>query len=151
MKKIVLLLSITLLSVSCGLVYRDCGLRWFIYNDTEQTLKLRVPSYSASDKKGYRVYEIEPQNREQIDGYGGVPCESDHKFDDYFQKCANLYGVEACWQILSEDDVVLKTWNYVDFSKPNQRFFNELSWSSNSSNAIGYTNLTFAIKFEDIE
>ncbi len=55
------------------------------------------------------------------------------------------FGEDASWQILSEDGTaVLRTWRYSDRDLPNQRFFDESSWS------FAGTTWTFEILPDDI-
>ncbi len=49
-------------------------------------------------------------------------------FFSFWVRAVKEFGEDASWQILSENDVVLKTWNYSDYGLPNQQFFEESSW-----------------------
>jgi hypothetical protein len=152
MKKLILFLGVLLLLTSCGRLLENWLVNnskdvwmWHVRNDTEQTLKLKFPSYSGKDITDYRTYEIEPRVRIQIDGYTHK-LQSGAKFGDYFKKCASVYGDDVTWQISSVDDVVLKTWKYSERDQPDQRFFIESSWETASEPH----DFTFAILPEDI-
>jgi hypothetical protein len=162
MKKIMLFFSLATLVcanfVSCGLIYRDGGVHLYIANGTEQTLKLKFPllnkkiqNYSETDKYDYKIYVVEPGMNEQIDAYK-IPYGTEYRFEDYFKKCADVYGEDVSWQILSEDDVVLKVWNYADVGQIDLRFFEETAWGpAGFVGDRGILVYEFEILTEDIE
>ncbi len=117
---------------------------WFIRNNTGQTLKLKFPSYSGKDITDYRMYEIETGTRIQIDGY--TLRGKSGKFDDYFKKCASVYGDDVTWQISSLDNMALRIWRYSERDQSDQRFFIESSWETSGKPH----DLTFEIRQEDI-
>lgn len=154
MKKILIYFVILMLFASCGKMIErwmsgSHACQWHVRNDTDQTLKLKFPSYSASESDDYRIYEIEPGTRIQIDGYTVSKSGTNDEFDNYFKQCAKVYGEGVSWQILSEDDIVLKVWNYSDFDQSGQRFFEDSSWF-NGSEANGDSYHIFEIQPEDI-
>jgi hypothetical protein len=162
MKKIMLFLGIIVLSVSCGKLIEnwmnDIGSvswQWYVFNRTEQTLLLKIHSNSISEIDYYEMYEINPttDNRVYKLDFPDRKSSYDVMFGEYFNKCANKYGKNISWQILSEDEVVLKTWNYFDFEKPDKRFFEESAWQygSDRSGSTSIRYFTFEILPKDIE
>ncbi len=158
MKKLLLFFSVALLCVSCKSHKWD-GERpcyWQIANGTEQTLVLKCP-YSESFLKSdleYMESEVKPGDIVIICSGKINVREEDVHFDYYFKKCADEFGENVCWQILSEDNVILKTWNYSDIGKPDQRFFEESSWDYFPGDgewfALHINRWTFEIIPEDI-
>lgn len=93
---------------------------WKIRNGTDQLLKFKCFLCMNYDPS-YGIISVPP-------GESVLLCRTAFllkariEFDYYFSKCG-LY-----WQILSEDEVVLRTWDYSDIGLPDQRFFEESEW-----------------------
>jgi hypothetical protein len=141
MKKIMLFLGVIILCSSCGKLITDLfggpdlaqkyqEVDWAIINKTEQSLKIKSPyfmynsiSHRYETNGDYRITMIE-----QGDTVVVMDILVGENFEDYFTLCQNSYGEEVYWQILSEDDIVLKTWTNSDIEQLNQRFFEKSSW-----------------------
>jgi hypothetical protein len=151
-KNIFLFFCIALSAVSCDPAGNTW--QWSVKNNTDQTLKLShlsfvpyVPTYSTiSISPGETVYLYRVT----------LECKYGSNFGDYFRKSAETYEDDVYWEILSEDDVKLASWNYSDRSLPDQRFFEESSWAFDSKPGqsarivLQYT-WTFEISPQDIE
>ena len=131
MKKLLLFFTVAAAVISCDPSYDGWG--WRVRNNTEQTLKFNFISQRQQDSPTYGLYNtvtIPPGGAYSIYGTETRTNGRDRmRFDNYFINNVNSYGEEVYWQILSEDDVVLKTWKYSDMEMPDQRFFEESSWS----------------------
>lgn len=150
MKKIVLLFCFAVFCVSCDPPQK--GWRWIVVNSTGQTLKLTYPADNMSAT--YWTQPIAPDASLSI--YGRATDKKDNLyFDDFFKSIVSRYGEDVYWQILSEDDVVLKTWKFSDEHLSNPRFFEESSWnkeatSGNEAFITTECSWTFEILPEDI-
>ncbi len=105
---------------------------WHIKNSTEQTLKLKFLYHQFNnddlrDYASFRIITISPEDSVMIEAVDFESRKRIH-FDYYFNNYVDSYGDDAYWQILSEDDEVLKTWNYSERDLPGQRFFEESEW-----------------------
>ena len=148
MKKFVLLFCIGLFCVSCDPPQN--AWIWLVKNNTEQTLKFKFP-YSEN----YQTKTLEPGDGIFIsDILTNTSRPHNIDFYDYFRKVVSEYGENVYWQILSEDDVVLKTWSYSDRGLPYQRFFDKTSWHYAQGSGFGFVvadySWTFEILPEDI-
>lgn len=131
MKKVLLLLCIALLGVSCK-PWDFPGTRrsWLIDNHTDQTLILKCPFTESLFDDGpyeYREFELLPNSTITITVCSGR-SKATLSYDFYYRTSAEKFGENVSWQILSEDGEVLKTWMYSDKDLADQRFFDESSW-----------------------
>jgi hypothetical protein len=123
MKKLLLLLSIVLMGVSCDPPQYDYT--WCVKNSTGQTIQFKHPDsavpYTAIPGKVVIMHMVTVSKKKN-------PV----NFNEYFTSSINSHGEDVSWQILSEDEeTVLKTWRYSDRNQPGQRFFNESLWKFN--------------------
>ncbi len=123
MKKLLLFFAITAITLT-GCDPEGDEWQWWIKNSTDQTLKFKHLSY-VPRTPAYSTVTIAPGDSIVLYRVGLDKS----RFDYYFDKCAELSGEDVSWQILSEDNATLKSWNYSDKDLPNQRFFDELSWT----------------------
>lgn len=149
-----LLFALCFLCISCDPPQN--AWRWNVKNNTGQTLKLKYPEYSINDNNSptYRIAIISQDDSIFI--YGNT---TDKKkvlnINYFFNTMTGRYGEDIYWQILSEDDVVLRTWNYLERGLPEQRFFDESSWYKEQKNGddafvVMEYSWTFDILPEDI-
>ncbi len=154
MKKLILLFCIALLCVSCAPHHNSWV--WAIENQTGQTLKLKFPSYAVNQMGSDFTYNMHTLSVGDNVFIRSVTKDRKHNlhFDYYFSEVVDYCGEEVYWQILSEDDVVLKTWNYSDINALNQQFFEESQWGymygAGSRNIETMFVWTFEIQPEDI-
>jgi hypothetical protein len=133
---------------------------WKVTNQTEQTLKFNFIGHRLPRSPAYGLYlpvKI-PPGKTIVLFSGTTRTGKRHSwhFGEYFNHWAGSHGEDVYWQILSEDDVVLKTWNFSDYGKPDQRFFNESSWKyeekpGERSLIVTSYSWTFDILPEDIQ
>jgi hypothetical protein len=167
MKKLLLIGILVLcglvLNVSCNLEgdsirFVDPECFWQIANKTDGILKFKYPKLSthyAEDGTSqimisYHAIEILPNGVALIFATG-----SSRKPFNYVFESISKYEEHPSWQILSEDDVVLKYWNYDDEELLDQRFFEESSWISSYDEGHSVVTIptyiwTFKIVSEDI-
>lgn len=129
MKKLLLFLSLALLCTSCIKKIEEFRRDWYIYNQTGRVLQLKCPyseSFLESDLE-YKTLELQPNASIKICS-GQVPAKDKPYIYYYFKKSSEKFGDDVSWQILSEDDIVLKEWSYLDRNLPDQRFFEESAW-----------------------
>ena len=133
---------------------------WRINNNTDQTIKFNFITQRHPDSPAYGLYQavtIPPGGTYSIHGTETRTYGRDYIVFSYlFSNSANLYGEDVYWQILSEDDIVLKTWKYSDMDVPDQRFFKESLWNyekvPSEDNFVKIVHLwTFDILPEDIQ
>ncbi len=124
MKNIILFLGAALLCVSCDPVQNSW--RWYVKNGTEQTLILRYPYYSIHALE-YQIFAIAPGDSVSIFS-SSFDSRNNLSFNYYFKKIIDNYGEDVHWQISSESEEVLKTWNYLNRGLPDQRFFEKSLW-----------------------
>ncbi len=154
MKKLLLFFTVTAIALTTGCDPRGNSWQWWIKNSTDQVLKLKHFSYMPYTP-AYGTAIILPGDSIVLDRIGHKPKVS-LRFDDYFEKSAGSYGENVYWQLLSEDDVVLRTWSYSNKNLPDQRFFEESAWhfdkiSGGDSFVIMQYIWTFHISPEDIQ
>ncbi len=135
MKKLILILTGMLLCMSCDPPQN--AWIWAVKNSTDEVLKLKFPIIDGNEAN-YNTRIILPGD--------GIFLFTTHtntgkrdrlNFDYYFDRYVSLHDEELSWQLLSEDDVVIKTWKYLNNDLPDQRFFNEASWHYNQGDG-GY-------------
>ena len=154
MKKMILLFCIALFCVSCDPPQN--AWTWGVKNCTEQTLILKFPEYSIRDN-GTLVYRTVTLQQ----GYTATLYSShtsEHRiinFSYFFDTIVNRYGEDVYWQILSEDKVVLKTWNYSERHLSDRNFFEKSLWQyAQGPGGYGFVvadySWTFEIQQEDI-
>ena len=150
MKKLILFFAVVSLALTSCDPPQNAWI-WLVKNNTEQTIKFKYPA-----SQNYQVSTLSPGESVFVsDILYPKSRRYNLQFNDYFENITNEYGDDVYWQILSEDDVVLKTWDYSDKDKPGQRFFDESSWAYNQGNngaqfiAENYSWL-FNISSEDI-
>ncbi len=147
MRKLILLFCIALFCISCDPPQNAWD--WSIKNCTEQTLIIKFPEYSIHDN-GTPVYRtiILQQNQAAFIHGSHTSKKRGLNFGYFFNTIVDRYGENIYWQILSEDDTVLKTWNYSDKRLPDQRFFEESSWKKEQGPGSGFTITEFLWTFE---
>ena len=152
MKKLLLFLVVIAPFTSCDPLHNDG--EWYVENTTEQTLRLKFSYYSV-DESGNTYYITIPTGRSMLIYGSDMPIKTSPHFDYYFRRIIDLHGEDVYWQILSEDDVVLKTWNYSKKGLSDQRFFEDSSWAHSSEPGSGFAETLFVWTFnilpEDIQ
>ncbi len=156
MKKLILLFfCISLTGVSCRQSLIRTDGHWSVMNKTELTLLFKYPHSSSlfQSDSHYGEQIIAPGSGISICN-GSLPERKHLNFHSYFERSADTFGDDVCWQILSENGDVLKTWNYSDVAQSNHRFFEESSWKYNQTSGEWLTSTinkwTFDIIPEDI-
>ena len=151
MKKLILLFCIALFCISCDPPRN--GWNWVVVNNTGQALTLKFP-YMGIDQ----TYILQPWERVAITKIHTTNVEERYNlnFDYYFEMVAGRHGDDVSWQLLSEDGIVLRTWDYSDRGLPDQRFFEESAWikkpgPGQGAFIIATYSWTFNILREDID
>ena len=130
MKKLLLFFAAAAVALSCDPPQNAWHLE--IRNNTEQSLKFNYIAQRHRDSPAYGVYNsVTIPQGETLSIYGTTTNTGERyrmRLEDYFIKSAASYGEDVYWQLLSEDDIVLKTWSYSNKGLPDQRFFEESSW-----------------------
>ena len=130
MKKLILLLGILSMGFQCEDDEVFDVTQWGVRNNTDQTIKLKYPDIGIETSQ--LNYDIQSLNPGRSFRMYSADFKDAHRlpFNYYFNEIVKLYGEDISWQILSEDDVVLKTWNYSERGLPNQQFFEEAEWNN---------------------
>lgn len=123
MKKIFLLLAVILSCIACDPLQYGGG--FYVRNDTDQTLRLlqRGPGGSISFSAG----TVAPGDSIAL---GSVWNKSTSKlsFNRWIQEEVARQGEKISLKVLSEDQVILKEWTYLDRNQPSKQYFNESFW-----------------------
>lgn len=126
---------------------------WIVENNTEQLIKFEFPYSDVS-----QISTIIPGGNIHISmlHLTGTSKHNGLRYDDLFEIVAQEFGENVSWQILSENDEVLKTWNYSAGNLTDQRFFDESSWTyeyipGGPDYIAGTCSWTFEILPEDIQ
>ncbi len=104
---------------------------WSVKNSTEQTLKIRFIPQTHQNSPAYGQYDTIIIPKDGNLTFYSITADANQyhaSFSDYFRASTTMYGNDVYLQILSEDDVVLKTWNYSDADLFDRRFFDESAW-----------------------
>lgn len=151
MKKLVLFFA-----VAAGAIITSCdppqnAWVWIVENDTEQPIRFRFP-YSDN----YQTETIMPGDNINLSiRHTNTGKRDNLRYDDLFERAVRDFGENVSWQITSENDEVLKTWNYSDKNLPDQRFFDESSWTYGTAGRYQFIEAayswTFKIMPEDIQ
>jgi hypothetical protein len=141
MKKLLLIFAATALFVSCDPVRNDWS--WKIKNSTDQTLTLEFFDFILYEPT-YNTRSLIPGESILLDEVGL----NSRDFNDYFKKSVRAYGEDVYWRILSDNNVVLKSWNYSDRNLPNQRFFEESEWQYNQEPGGAFVLMEYSWTFE---
>lgn len=103
--------------------------RWYVKNCTNQTLILTYP-YFWKDFHIFLDREIAAGDSLEV-GYSQILAKGKPMlyFDQWFQDMeAEKYGDELLVKVLSENNVFLKQWNYLENNQPGKQFFGEPFW-----------------------
>ncbi len=120
MKKLILFLGAALLCVSCDPPLNYNKAHWFVKNNTEQTLKIDNPFRST-------VRSIVPGDSIEIYGTNFPPSKI-VSFDYFGQRMIEECGEDVAFNVVSEEDGLLKQYRYVDRDLVGKQFFKESSW-----------------------
>ena len=162
MKKIIPIFAVIFLCAVCDPPHYDSKGAWYVRNCTAQSIKLEI---AGKIENPYFDQLIAPGDSIQIFHMGFVHRKNEVPFFDAIhlqslwseraeQSWNNVNEQDRYIKILSEEDVLLRTWKYPEKDQPGKQFFNESAWkyniNLNENDYYAIATWVFEVQPEDI-